>query len=211
MIADAPPPAIHQDPIPYPAQRRTQMRRYAERHYGIRSWRLRPRVIVQHDTANTSYRATWSTFAANAPDPELGELPGTCAHFVISRRGGIRQLVPLTTMCRHTVGLNHVAIGIEHVGTSDAAVMGNRRQLRASLRLTRWLQARFAIRTRDVIGHSESLRSPHHRERVPAFQGQTHGDMSRATMTRYRRMLARQRVRATAEANRPAAGARTQR
>ena len=189
MIADAPPPAIQQHPIPFGADRRAQMRRYAKRHYGIRSWKLQPRAIVQHYTANTSYSATWNTFAANTPDVELGERPGVCAHFVISRRGGIRQLVPLSTMCRHTVGLNHVSIGIEHVGTSDAAVMGNRRQLRASLRLTRWLQDRFGIRTRDVIGHSESLSSPYHRERVDAFKGQTHGDMSASTMTRYRRML----------------------
>jgi N-acetylmuramoyl-L-alanine amidase len=192
VIADVPPPAIHQDPIPFPHERRVQMRRYAQRHYGIRSWRLdHPRVIVEHYTANTSYSATWNTFAANVPDVELGELPGTCAHFVISRRGGIRQLVSLSTMCRHTVGLNYTAIGIEHVGTSDGAVMGNRRQLRASLRLTRWLQSRFGIRTRDVIGHAESLSSPYHHERVPSLRTQTHGDMARSTMTRYRRMLVR--------------------
>ena len=72
-------------------------------------------------------------------------------------------------MCRHTVGLNWTAIGIEHVGTSDAAVMSNRRQLRASLGLTKWLQSRLAIRPRDVIGHSESLSSPYHHERVQAL------------------------------------------
>ena len=186
-----PPPAIVQDPIPYPQERRAQMRRYAIRHYGIRSWKLEPRTIVQHYTANTSYSATWNTFAANVPDVELGELPGTCTHYVISRRGGIRQLVPLSTMCRHTVGLNYAAIGIEHVGTSDEQVMSNRRQLRASLRLTRWLQARFGIRTKRVIGHNESLDSPLHRERVARLRTQTHGDMRRETMVRYRRMLNR--------------------
>ena len=33
-------------------------------------------------------------------------------------------------MCRHTVGLNYTSIGIEHVGLSDAEVLGNPRQLR---------------------------------------------------------------------------------
>jgi protein MpaA len=94
-------------------------------------------------------------------------------------------------MCRHTVGLNWTAIGIEHVGTSDAGVVTNRRQLAASLRLTRWLQARFGIETRNVIGHSESLRSPYHHERVPALKHQTHADFSHATMRRYRRWLGR--------------------
>jgi len=192
VLADVPPPPIHQDPIPYPVQRKRDMRRYAERHYGIASFRLEgPKVIVQHYTANDSYRATWNTFAANVPDPELHERPGTCTHFVIDADGTIHQLVPLSLMCRHTVGLNHTAIGIEHVGRSDAQVMGNRRQLRASLRLTRWLQARFGIATEHVIGHSESLSSPYHRERVDRLKRQTHGDMSRSTMTRYRRMLER--------------------
>jgi beta-N-acetylhexosaminidase len=92
-------------------------------------------------------------------------------------------------MCRHTVGLNDRAIGIEHVGTSDAQVMGDRRQLRASLRLTRWLQARFGIATRNVIGHAESLSSPYHHERVARLRTQTHGDMQHASMRRYRRLL----------------------
>jgi hypothetical protein len=74
---------------------------------------------------------------------------------------------------------------------SDAQVMSDRRELRASLRLTRWLQGRFGIRTRNVIGHAESLSSPYHRERVPALRRQTHGDMARPTMRRYRRLLIR--------------------
>lgn len=190
MVADVPPPAIHQDPIPFPAKRKREMRRYAQRHYGIDSFRLEgPKVIVQHYTANRSYQATWNTFAPDVADPELHELPGTCAHYVIDTDGTINQLVPVEIMCRHTVGLNYTAIGVEHVGTSDGQVMGNKRQLKASLRLTRWLQSRFSIRTKDVIGHAESLSSPYHRERVERLKRQTHGDMSRSTMTRYRALL----------------------
>jgi N-acetyl-anhydromuramyl-L-alanine amidase AmpD len=92
-------------------------------------------------------------------------------------------------MCRHTVGLNHTAIGIEHVGTSDAQVMGRRRQLGASLRLTRWLRARHDIRLSDVIGHAESLSSPHHRERVASWRRLTHEDFQPRTMRRYRALL----------------------
>jgi beta-N-acetylhexosaminidase len=190
--ADVPPPAIHQDPIPFKRSRKAEMRRYARRHYGLNSFRLeQPKVIVEHITANTSYSATWNTFAADVADPELHELPGTCAHFVIDQDGTIHQLVSLAVMCRHTVGLNYTSIGIEHVGTTDGQVMGDRRQLRASLRLTRWLQDRFGIATKNVIGHAESLQSPYHHERVRRLRGQTHGDMSTSTMTRYRRMLRR--------------------
>jgi beta-N-acetylhexosaminidase len=189
-VADVPPPAIVQSPIPYPAKRKREMAAYAKRHYGVRGFRLEdPKVIVEHYTANTSYSATWNTFAADVADPELHELPGTCAHFVIDTDGTIHQLVPLTLMCRHTVGLNDTSIGIEHVATSDHGVMANKRQLRASLKLTRWLQARYAISTDDVIGHSESLSSPYHHERVARMKSQTHGDMTRPTMVRYRRLL----------------------
>jgi len=183
-------PPIVWKPIPFGAARRAETAAYAKRHYGVDTWRLRrPRVIVEHFTANESFEATWNTFAADEPDPELNELPGTCAHFVVDRDGTIYQLVPLTTMCRHTVGLNWTAIGIEHVGTSDASVMDDKRMLRASLRLTRWLMAKFHIAVRNVIGHNESLSSPYHRERVARLRKQTHGDMTHPTMQRYRRLL----------------------
>jgi N-acetyl-anhydromuramyl-L-alanine amidase AmpD len=172
------------------AARERQMRAYARRHYGLDTAALRdPKVIVEHYTASSSFASAWSTFAANAPDVEFGERPGVCAHFIVGRDGTISQLVPLRLMCRHTVGLNHVSIGIEHVGLSDADVMGRPRQLAASLRLTRWLQQRFAIATRDVIGHAESLTSPYHLERVAAMRNRTHGDFGPRTMRRYRRAL----------------------
>ena len=88
-----------------------------------------PKVIVQHFTGSHSYRSAYDTFARDVPDVELHELPGVCAHFIIDRRGVIHQLVSLRLMCRHTVGLNWTAVGIEHVGISDARRHGNRRQL----------------------------------------------------------------------------------
>ncbi|QEC48069.1 N-acetylmuramoyl-L-alanine amidase [Baekduia soli] len=192
LLADAPPrPAIVQDPIPFGARRVGEMRAYTVRHYGLHRARLvAPKVIVEHLTANTSFSATFNTFAPDVADSELGELPGTCSHFVIDQQGTIHQLVPLRWMCRHTVGLNWTAIGIEHVGTSEAAVLGNRRMLRASLSLTRWLQGRYGILTRDVIGHNESLTSPYHHERVARLRSQTHADFPRRFMLVYRRDLA---------------------
>ena len=183
-------PHIVWKPIPFGASRRAEMAAYAERHYGLHTWRLvHPQVIVEHYTANDSFSATWNTFANDAPDPELHERPGDCAHFVIDRDGTIYQLVPLTTMCRHTVGLNWTSIGIEHVGTSDASVLENPAQLRASLQLTLWLTARFHISLPNVIGHSESLTSPYHRERYAPWRCQTHADWQHADMAVYRRKL----------------------
>jgi beta-N-acetylhexosaminidase len=186
------PPREVAKPIPYGAGRRADMADYAQRHYGIHDWRLRePRVIVEHYTATSTFAPVFNLFSQNVPDQELHELPGICSHFVIDRDGTIYRLVKPTIMCRHTVGLNYPAIGIEHVGQSDAQVMGDRRQLAASLRLTRALQGRYDIATRNVIGHNESLSSPYHRENVPRLRTQTHADFPKPVMDRYRGMLRR--------------------
>ena len=193
--AAAPKPRIVWSPIPFGDDRVRQMRGYARRHYGLdRARLLEPKAIVEHFTASSTYGPAYNTFAANSPDVEFGERPGVCAHFIVDRDGTIHQLVRLKWMCRHTVGLNHVAFGIEHVGVSDADVMGRRRQTIASVKLTRWLASRYGIRYEDVIGHAESLSSPYHRERVAAMRKRTHGDFAPKTMRRYRRMLEDPRI-----------------
>jgi N-acetylmuramoyl-L-alanine amidase len=191
-VGIVPRPPIVWRPIPFPPTRKAEMAAYSERHYGIDSWRLvDPKVIVEHYTANDSFSATWNTFAANDPDPELNELPGDCAHFVVDTDGTIYQLVSLATMCRHTVGLNYTAIGIEHVATSDEQVLSDPRELAASLWLTLWLMQRYHIRLANVIGHNESLTSPYHHELVAAWRCQTHADWNRADMQIYRGDLIR--------------------
>jgi beta-N-acetylhexosaminidase len=189
-------PRIIWDPIPFGPERKAQMVAYVRRHYGsfmTPTYRLLdPHVIVIHYTESPTFQSTFNTFAADTPDPELHELPNTCAHFVIDQTGGIHQLVPLDVMCRHTVGLNWTAIGIEHVGGSDGEVLGDPAQMLASLRLVRWLRCRYGIAIHNVIGHNESLSSPYRRERVARLRHQTHGDMTRSTMRRYRRLLTAQ-------------------
>lgn len=180
-------------PIPFGATRREEMVAYSSRHYGSfmrPTWRLlHPRVIVIHYT-EASLSSTFATFANDVPDSELHELPGTCAHFVIDRDGTIYQLVPLNVMCRHTVGLNWVAIGIEHVGLSDAEVMQDAAQMRSSLALTAWLMWRYRIPLANVIGHNESLTSPLHKELYAPWRCQTHADWRHADMVVYRAKLA---------------------
>jgi N-acetylmuramoyl-L-alanine amidase len=166
------------------------MAAYSERHYGEHTWRLRhPRVIVEHWAEAGTAASVYNTFAPDHPDPELHELPNVCSHFVVSGSGRIYQLVSTRVRCRHTVGLNWTAIGIEHTGFSDAEVLGNRREMHASLALTQYLRCRFQIKLRNVIGHAESLSSPYHRERVASLRNQTHGDWRHASMQVYRRRL----------------------
>jgi len=189
--AGAGPPPIVERHIPMPAKRKREMRAYSKRHYGKPRLKLTPKVIVEHMAVAPTAESVINTFAPDHPDPELHELPNVCSHYLISENGKILELVSPRIRCRHTVGLNHVAIGIEHVGYSDGDVLHNRKRLRASLRLTAYLRCTYGIAIRNVIGHSESLSSPYHRERVKRLRTQTHGDWSAKSMRVYRRRLAR--------------------
>ena len=183
-------PRIVTKRIPFGAERKRQMANYSKRHYGKREWRLKkPRVIVQHYSVTPDIPSLYNVFASNRPDPEFGELPNVCAHFGVGRTGRIFQFVGLGARCRHTVGLNYTSIGIEHVGYSDSQVLSNARQMRGSLKLSRWLRCVYDIPVKDVIGHNESLRSRYHRERVDELKTATHGDFRRKSMNRYRRQL----------------------
>jgi N-acetyl-anhydromuramyl-L-alanine amidase AmpD len=159
------------DLIPYGARRRAEMAAYSLRHYGVAAWRLRPRAIVLHFTASSSYAGVRAAFAADAPS--LGELPGTCAHFVVDQDGTVHELVPPTIRCRHTIGMNDTAVGIEMVQETgpgarwaDRQILDRPAQIGAVLRLVRWLQARFAIPTRLVIGHAMANACPLFHDRL---------------------------------------------
>jgi N-acetylmuramoyl-L-alanine amidase len=185
-------PPIVKDFIPFGSKRKQEMRRYALEHYGIDSYRLTdPHLIVWHYTESSTFQSVFNTFATDVPDVSYHELPQVCAHFVIDTNGTIHELVPLELMCRHVVGLNYTAIGIENVGFSDQQVMGDSAQFRAGLELTRWLRCREHIPVSNVIGHNESLSSPYYRELVPAFRGQTHLDFNRTDMNVVRARVAR--------------------
>ncbi|MEI7691069.1 MAG: peptidoglycan recognition family protein [Actinomycetes bacterium] len=183
-------PPIAWNAIPYPAKRKAEMGAYSQRHYGFRRYGLHnPKVIVEHLTESSTFSAAWNTFAPDIADSELHELPGVCAHFIIDQNGKIHQLVPISLMCRHTVGLNWTAIGIEHVGFTPSDVLGRAKVRAASLRLTNWLRCREGIQIKNVIGHNESLRSPYHHERVARLRSQTHDDFPTSSMRKYRAAL----------------------
>jgi N-acetylmuramoyl-L-alanine amidase len=190
VATSVPRPRIVQMRIPFPARRRHEMAAYSRRHYGIDSSVLKdPKVIVEHYSVASNARAVYNTFATDRPDVELHELPQVCSHFVVDSDGTIYQLAALNIMCRHTVGLNYTSIGIEHAGFSDQDVLGNRRELKASLALTNWLRCRYGIKLKNVIGHNESLSSPYHHELIARLRTQTHGDWVHKDMVTYRSKL----------------------
>ncbi|HKH22538.1 MAG TPA: peptidoglycan recognition family protein [Solirubrobacterales bacterium] len=185
-------PPITKKLIPYPKHRKREMAAYSKRHYAQYKWRLNnPQLIVEHNAEAGSISSIFNTFRPDRPDVEFHELPGVCSHFAVSAGGGIYKFVPVSIRCRHTVGLNWTAIGIEHVGFSDHDILNRPAQLKASLRLTQWLRCRFGIPISQVIGHNESLSSPFYKELDPRFKGQTHGDWNHADMNVYRADLSK--------------------
>jgi N-acetylmuramoyl-L-alanine amidase len=183
-------PPITWKRIPFGALRERQTAAYSKRHYGVRTWHLAaPKVIVEHYTDGTSFDSAWNYFAAN--ERHMGEMPGVCAHFVVDTNGTIYQLVSLAKRCRHAIGMNWTAIGIEMVGTSDGEILHRRPQIRAALRLTLWLMAKDGIGVGNVIGHAETLESPYHHERYASWRCLTHADWQRADMNRFRHRLRR--------------------
>jgi N-acetylmuramoyl-L-alanine amidase-like protein len=183
-------PQIVWKKIPFGAKRKRQMAAYSKRHYGERTYELTdPKVVVEHYTAGTSFDSAWNHFAANGT--HLGEKPGVCAHFVIDTDGTVYQLVNLAIRCRHAIGMNWTAIGIEHVGTSARGILDNRRMMQASLRLTAWLMLRYGINVGNVIGHAETLDSRYHREAYESWRCSTHADWNHGEMRIYRRRLKR--------------------
>jgi N-acetylmuramoyl-L-alanine amidase len=180
-------PPIHKMLIPYTQKRKREMAAYSKDHYGQYKWRLNdPKLIVIHYAEAGSISAIYNTFRPDTPDVEFHQLPGVCSHYAVAASGAVYKFVPPTIRCRHVVGLNHVAIGVEHVGFSDQDILNRPAQLNGSLQFVQWLRCRYGLPVTQVIGHNESLSSPFYKELDPRFRGQTHQDWNKADMDIYR-------------------------
>jgi hypothetical protein len=186
-------PRIVTDHLTFGATRKAETAAYALRHYGTRTARLRPTLIVLHYSESDTYASVRSLFEADQPN--RGERPGTCAHYVVDQDGTIHELVPPTLMCRHTVGLNHLAIGIEFVQSSHGhdprwatrQVLGRRAQAAAGVALVEHLQRRFAITDHEVIGHAMANDSKRFRD-LEGWRND-HVDWQAPEVAAFRRML----------------------
>ncbi len=186
-------PRIVADHLTFGATRMAETAAYDERHYGMRTARLEPTMIVLHYTESDTYASARSLFEADQPN--RGERPGTCAHYVVDQDGTIHELVPPTLVCRHTVGLNHRAIGIEFVQSSSGhdprwavqQVLRRKPQATAGVALVAYLQRRFAIPDGDVIGHAMANDAKEFRD-LEGWRND-HADWQQPEVARFREML----------------------
>ena len=97
------------------------------------------------------------------------------AHFVVSRRGQIVQLVPVGDVAWHAGNLwwNRHSIGIEHEGWAGRRAFTDR-EYRASAQLAAYLAHRWSIPVDrgHIIGHAE-VPNPYHRGRYGGSDGHT--------------------------------------
>jgi hypothetical protein len=156
-------PAIVDWPIVWNAERMHLMDLYLEVHRGSSpggdadaATQMDPRLVVIHWTAGGSAKSAWHTFRAPRQTGQRIKTEWNAvnlsSHFVVDRDGTIFRLMPETRMGRHTIGLNHLAIGIENVGDGKRLPL-TEAQLEANAALIRWLAHRHPIT--HLIGHHE--------------------------------------------------------
>lgn len=150
--------AMTQTPIVWDTEREslTVAYRAAHQHTPVDSATITPAIVVLHWTAGESFNGAFQTFnpprlAGREELQDAGAL-NVSAHFLVEQDGTIHQLLPVTTMARHVIGLNHLSVGIENVGGTDSMPL-TEAQVSANVSLIHWLSDTHDIT--HVIGHHE--------------------------------------------------------
>lgn len=178
VLAGAPEPTVVDRPITFDAERARLTVEYRRLHEDPEadSITITPRVIVVHHTALPTLAASRRAFEPTRLPASRGELArggavNVSAHFLVDRDGTIYRLLPETTMARHVIGLNHLAIGIENVGGLPGTPL-TEAQVAADAALVRSLVRRHPGIT-HLLGHHEAARMeghPYRRERLAGYR-----------------------------------------
>lgn len=148
---------ILEKPIPFDAEREALSIEYMKARHGLEAERavIKPKIVVVHWTAIATLESSYDAFAPTRlrgrADLQGASALNVSAHFLIDRDGTIFRLLPDTVFARHTIGLNHAAIGIENIGSDKKPL--TRKQLKANEALIRYLARKHKIE--HVIGHHE--------------------------------------------------------
>ena len=146
-------------PIIFDEQRMELTKEYLSERYHLEQEtpEIIPKMVVLHWTAIPSLKKSFEAFnRSTLPNwrPDLENVSGlnVSAHFLVDQDGTIYRLMPETVMARHTIGLNHCAIGLENVGGTDNMPL-TKAQLRSNIFLVNYLASKYEIDY--VIGHQE--------------------------------------------------------
>jgi N-acetylmuramoyl-L-alanine amidase len=171
-------------------------REYARAHYGAETDRLEnPQMIVVHFTAFATMKESLDffrpTLLTSRDDIKSGGRVNVSAHYMVDKGGEIYRTAADDILCRHIIGFNHLALGIENVagdqrGLTDA-------QLKADAELIAELVRRHPT-VNYLIGHHEyeDRSLPHYRLRLELQKGYrptAKVDPGREFMARLRELL----------------------
>lgn len=99
-------------------------REYCKQHYGLDTYNLvNPRMIVIHFTGTDSLEGSLGTFkpetiaTSRVYVKKFGKV-NVGVHFLISKAGEIYSLLPENIIGRHTIGFNHLSLGVELVSST---------------------------------------------------------------------------------------------
>jgi N-acetylmuramoyl-L-alanine amidase len=147
-------------PIIFDKEREQLSLEYLKNRYGLiqETPTIEPKMIVVHWTAIPSLTESFDAFKDSKlpnwrPDIANASALNVSAQFLIDQDGTIYRLLPETTMARHVIGLNYIAIGIENVGGTKNTPL-TKKQLKANIELIKLLKERYPD-IEYVIGHFE--------------------------------------------------------
>ena len=146
-------------PIQFDEQRKALTLQYLKDRYGMVQVEptITPKMVVVHWTVVPTLEKTFKVFdppllaSSRTQLTDAGAL-NVSAHYLVDRDGTIYQIMPLTTMARHVIGLNHSAIGIENIADGKTLPLTDE-QIEANIKIISYLSELYPIDY--VIGHHE--------------------------------------------------------
>lgn len=153
----------YQDPkyvpwlLPYQAWEQ-EYKAYFWRHYRERSITFKPSLICMHYTVVPSAASVYDMFCrgTNMCAGDEGTVFGhVSVHLMIDKDGTVYQLLPFDRRCTGAYGVNHKAISIEMVATSEGDLLSRPVQLYNSFCVVRNLMRKYNIPLTGIIAHSD--------------------------------------------------------
>lgn len=124
---------------------KTKYEEYFRSHYGDPGLTFKPDLIVMHYTVTPSATSVWKYFNRT----------GVSVHLMIDKDGTIYRLLPLNRKCTGAYGVNHRAISIEMVASTETDLLSRSEQVFQSFCLVKRLMERYDIPMSKVYAHYE--------------------------------------------------------
>lgn len=120
-------------------------RTYFKRNYGENKLDLKPSMIVMHYTVIPTSEDTYHALSRKK----------VSVHFMIAPDGTVYRLFPEDRRCTGAYGVDHVALSIEMVASTENELLSRTNQVFSSFCLVRHLMQEHGIGLKQVVAHYE--------------------------------------------------------